>query len=272
MSDIVFSFPEIDPVAIALGPVEIRWYALSYLAGLIGGWYFIRRYTAQSPFAITRAELDDLLVWVTLGTVIGGRLGYVLFYNLPVYLQDPLQILMVWQGGMAFHGGMLGVVLSFFLFAGRRGLNPLAVGDAVSCAAPIGLFFGRMANFINAELYGRETDGPFGMIFPTDPLGLIRHPSQIYQALMEGLILFLALFALSRVSAIRHRAGVLSGVFLIGYGIARMIGEVFRQPDAHLGFIAGGVTMGQILSVPMIAVGAAVVWLCRRRPAMAARI
>ena len=220
---------------------------------------------------MTRAELDDLLVWVTLGTVIGGRLGYVLFYNLPIYLENPLQILMVWQGGMAFHGGMLGVLLSFFLFAKRRGLNPLAIGDAVCCAAPIGLFFGRVANFMNAELYGRQTDSPFGMIFPTDPLALIRHPSQIYQALMEGLLLFLILFALSRISAIRHRPGMLSGVFLIGYGVMRMIGEVFRQPDAHLGFIAKAVTMGQILSAPMVLLGAVLLWICWQRPLMAAK-
>lgn len=252
-------FPVIDPVAIAIGPLAIRWYALAYIAGLVLGWLYARR-LAVATGLMHRQHLEDLLLWVTVGVVLGGRFGYVLFYQPLYFLRNPLEAFAIWQGGMSFHGGMLGVVLAVALFAWRRQMNPLSVGDVVACATPIGLFFGRIANFVNAELYGRVTDVPWGVIFPTggpEP----RHPSQFYQAGLEGLALFVLLGLLAFRTRLPDRPGALVGVFLIGYGIARSIGEVFRQPDAHLGFVIGPLTMGQLLSLPMILVGLVVLAL-----------
>lgn len=261
---LALAYPHIDPIAIELGPFAIRWYAIAYIAGLMLGWRYVKWLVSKPPHAMRDIDVDDFLVWATLGVVLGGRLGYVLFYKPLYYLSHPAEIFMLWHGGMAFHGGALGVIVAIILFARRRGLNLFAIGDVVCCAVPIGLFFGRIANFINGELFGRVApDVPWAMIFPgggPDP----RHPSQLYQAGLEGLVLFLVLFLLWRKRDVRAHRGTLAGIFLMGYGIARIIGEFFRQPDAHLGFLVGGATMGQLLSVPLILAGAGVVWYAHK--------
>jgi phosphatidylglycerol:prolipoprotein diacylglycerol transferase len=246
-------FPNIDPVLIQIGPFGIRWYALAYIAGIVLGWWWCKRLLARPPGVMTAEAFDDFILWATLGIVLGGRLGYVLFYRPGYYLEQPLEALKVWQGGMSFHGGMLGTLIAIVLFARRRKIKLLALSDVVACGVPFGLFFGRVANFINGELWGRVTDVLWGMIFPNaGPLP--RHPSQLYQACLEGIVLFLVLFAVERAGG-RRRPGLLTGVFLIGYGTARSIGELFRQPDSFLGFLIGGLTMGQLLSAPMIVAG-----------------
>jgi len=254
------AYPQIDPVALQLGPIAIRWYALAYISGLLLGWRYVKALAARPPYAMSETEVDDFLVWATLGVILGGRLGYVLFYKPAYFFANPLEIPMLWHGGMSFHGGALGVILAIVLFAKKNGRNLFLIGDAICCAEPIGQFFGRIANFINGELFGRVAppDLPWAMVFPhggPEP----RHPSQLYQAGLEGAALGLTLFLLWRFTGIRHRPGALSGVFLAGYGLARMAGEVYRQPDAHLGFLWGGFTMGQLLSVPLVLVGAGLI-------------
>ena len=250
------TFPEIDPVAIHLGPLAIRWYALAYIAGLVGGWRYVRWLCTRPPQALTAEQVDDFLVWATLGTVLGGRLGYVLFYKPLYYLANPMDILEVWHGGMSFHGGALGVFLAIVLFARRHHIRLLAMGDTIAPAAPIGLFFGRIANFINGELFGRAApdDLPWAMVFPGGG-PVARHPSQLYEAGLEGLLLFSVLTLVWRCQRLRLKAGFLSGAFMTGYGLARSGAEFFRQPDAHLGFLWGGATMGQLLSIPFILAG-----------------
>ncbi len=258
-------FPAIDPVLIEIGPLAIRWYALAYIGGLLIGWWLAARLAARAPAPgvpspLTRALVDDFLLWATLGVILGGRLGYVLFYNPAFYAANPLAVLSIWEGGMSFHGGLLGVMAAIVLFCRRRGVPILALGDVIALVAPIGLFFGRIANFINGELYGRVGDVPWAMVFPgggPEP----RHPSQLYQAALEGLVLFLVLVALARFAHARARPGLLTGAFAAGYGIARIVGELFREPDAHIGFLPFGTTMGQWLSLPLIAVG---LWLVAR--------
>jgi len=247
-------FPAIDPVLIQIGPFAIRWYALAYIFGLVLGWQYLRWLVRRPGWRLTPAALDDLLLYVTLGVVLGGRLGYSLFYRPELYLSDPLQILKVWEGGMSFHGGLLGVVAACVLFARRRGVPVLEVGDAIACAAPIGLFLGRLANFINGELWGRPSDVPWAIVFPGGG-PLPRHPSQLYEAALEGLLLFAVMFWFALRPRARGTDGRLAGIFLIGYGIARSIAEAFREPDAHLGFLLGGLTMGQLLSLPMVLIG-----------------
>lgn len=248
------AFPTIDPVLFEIGPIVIRWYALAYLAGLIGGWWMIMRLADGSGGKVARKDGDDFLVWATLGVILGGRLGYALFYRPAFYLENPAEILVVWQGGMSFHGGITGVIVAAILYARRRELDMLVFGDLIARVAPIGLFFGRLANFINAELYGRVSDVPWAMVFPTggpEP----RHPSQLYEALLEGLVLFVVLNLLGRTAWAKERPGVLTGGFLLGYGVFRFLVEFVREPDAHLGFVLGPMTMGQVLSVPMVIAG-----------------
>jgi phosphatidylglycerol:prolipoprotein diacylglycerol transferase len=262
-------FPAIDPVAIQIGPLAIRWYALAYLIGFVAGWRYCIGLARKDDRPPTAIDFDDFLTWAVVGVILGGRLGYVLFYNTGYYLNNPLEALAVWHGGMSFHGGLLGVVTAIALFSRRRGFSPLALGDLIACAAPIGLFFGRIANFVNAELWGRVTDAPWGVIFPGERAGgLPRHPSQLYEAALEGLVLFVVLAVLARRPSIRNRPGLLAGIFFIGYGISRIVVEHFREPDPQLGFLLGGnVTMGQILSVPMVLVGIALIVIARRRGA-----
>ena len=260
-------FPAIDPVALDLGFFQVRWYALAYIVGLMLAWRYLVRLSELPPQTMERKDADDLLVWMAFGVILGGRLGYVLFYKPAFFVQNPAEILQVWQGGMAFHGGLLGVTLAGIWFCRQRKLNPWRVGDLVACAAPIGLLLGRIANFINGELYGRVTDSAIGMVFPGGG-PMPRHPSQLYEAALEGVILFCVMAILVRRKSIRSRPGQLIGIFLMGYGLARSIVEFFRQPDAHLGYILGPVTMGQMLSVPMILLGLAIVVYARRRPAL----
>ncbi|MEE8623466.1 MAG: prolipoprotein diacylglyceryl transferase [Alphaproteobacteria bacterium] len=259
-------FPAIDPVLIEIGPFAIRWYALAYVAGLIIGWFYVARLAREKPEAMARREVDDFLLWAILGVILGGRLGYVLFYNPVLFLDHPLQIFYVWQGGMSFHGGLIGVATALVLFCRVRRLSLLMVSDLIACAAPIGLFLGRLANFINGELFGRVTDVPWAMVFPNDRTGLPRHPSQLYEAALEVVLLFLILLAALRLWRAREKPGLLTGVFLAGYGILRGFGELFRQPDAHLGFIFAGATMGQLLSLPVLAFGLYFIARAVRKP------
>ncbi|MFQ5619550.1 MAG: prolipoprotein diacylglyceryl transferase [Rhodospirillales bacterium] len=259
----VIPYPSIDPILYQLGPLVIRWYALAYIGGLLLGWWYMRALAAQAPVAAERDDVDDFLVWATLGVVLGGRLGYVFFYKPGFYLDNPALIFAIWRGGMSFHGGLLGVIAAAALFARWRGIRFLPFADLIACIAPIGLFLGRLANFINGELFGRVSDVPWAMIFPRGG-PYPRHPSQLYEAGMEGAVLFAVLFFLRRREAVRRRAGLLTGVFLAGYGIARTIAELFRQPDFHIGFLSGGTTMGQWLSAPMFAVGVYLMVRARR--------
>ncbi len=303
-------FPEFDPALFtipafelfgwSLGPLPLRWYALAYIAGIFFGWryavYLSRRpalFGGRSP--ATPDDLDDLIFWVMIGIILGGRLGYILFYLLPFepdrVLGDPLTVLRVWEGGMSFHGGLIGVAVAIVFVARSRSLSLIRVGDIAGVVAPIGLLFGRIANFINAELYGRVTTSPIGVVFPegnANSLGapeaynweagewvytgaeMPRHASQLYEAGLEGLFLLLILsIAIFRFGAFK-RPGLVTGLFLIGYGLGRSIVENFRQPDAHIGFLPGGITMGMLLSLPMWIGGAWLVWRAYRNPPISA--
>ncbi len=255
-------FPAIDPVLISIGPLAIRWYSLAYIAGILLGWRYIVGLTRQKPDVIDEPAIDDLIVWLVLGIILGGRLGYVLFYKPGYYLANPIEAAYIWQGGMSFHGGAIGVILAMAAFSRKRGIAFLPLADLVVCAVPIGLFFGRIANYINGELFGRPTDVAWAVVRPRggpEP----RHPSQLYESFLEGLLLFLILAALWRFYNLRDRPGALGGVFLLGYGAFRMFVEQFREPDAHLGFLVAGATMGQLLSLPLVIAG---LWLVARKP------
>ncbi len=264
--------PEIDPIAFQIGPLIVRWYALAYIVGLLVGWLYARRLAANAALwgavrAPSPLQLDDLLVYAALGVVIGGRLGFVLFYKPGFYFANPLEILQTWKGGMSFHGGLFGAAIAVALFARKRGLNPFAMMDLASVVAPIGLLLGRLANFIKGELWGRPADLPWAIIFP-DAGPEPRHPSQLYEAGLEGLLLLLALGLLVRRIGF-SRPGLIAGVFGMGYAASRFFVEFFREPDRYLGFLAGGwLTMGMALSIPMFFVG---LWLAlqSRRPAEA---
>ena len=248
------AFPAIDPVAVEIGPLAIRWYALAYVLGLVGGWRYVRYLAEKRIDGLTRQHADDLLLWGTLGVVLGGRLGYVLFYQPGFYLSHPLQIPLIWQGGMSFHGGALGVLVAAVLYARAKRIGILPIADALGAQVPIGLFLGRIANFINGELYGRPSEVPWAMVFPGGGPAP-RHPSQLYEAILEGLVLFALLAAAVHVRRLARRPGTVAGLFLVGYGVARIVAELFREPDAFLGFILPGITMGQVLSLPMIVLG-----------------
>jgi len=264
----VIPYPVINPVLVEFGPIAIRWYALAYIFGLILGWVYARWIVRTNALwgATPRpsaASLDDLLVYTALGVILGGRIGYVLFYNLDYYIAHPFETVAVWKGGMSFHGGLVGAALAVFLFARRYRVSGFTVADIASAAVPIGLCLGRIANFIKPELWGRPTDVPWAMVFPGGG-PLPRHPSQLYEASLEGLVLFVLLNFLLRAGALQ-RPGLVTGVFAIGYGLARITSEFFREPDPQLGFLFGGATMGMLLSLPLIAVGLALVAMARRR-------
>jgi phosphatidylglycerol---prolipoprotein diacylglyceryl transferase len=251
-------FPVIDPVLISFGPIAIRWYALAYIVGILLGWLYARALIRREQLwdggvPMTVADYDDFVLWVTLGIILGGRLGYVLFYNPAYFAAHPLETFQLWKGGMSFHGGFLGCVLAVILFARWRGLSILSLGDVTCAAGTIGIFLGRIANFVNGELWGRTTDVPWAMVFPTGG-PLPRHPSQLYEALLEGLLLFVVLAVLIRAGALK-RPGFILGAFMFGYGIARSIAELFREPDPQLGFLWGGLTMGMLLSLPLLLAG-----------------
>jgi phosphatidylglycerol:prolipoprotein diacylglycerol transferase len=259
-------FPRIDPVALALGPLKIRWYALAYLAGILLGWRYAITIVRRQVFRPNAEDIEEFMSWVVLGIILGGRIGYVLVYQTGMILSDPLEMLKLWHGGMSFHGGMTGLGLAMYIFARRRGIAFFALTDVVGCVTPIGLFFGRIANFINGELWGRVTDVPWAMAFPGPRAGdLPRHPSQLYEAGLEGIALFCLMNGLRQVPAIRDRHGMLTGIFLVWYACSRILIECFREPDAQMGYYFGGVTMGQILSLPMIVLGLFLIWLANHR-------
>jgi phosphatidylglycerol:prolipoprotein diacylglycerol transferase len=267
---LLIAYPLIDPVLVDIGPFPIRWYALAYIAGLVLGWTYMRMLVSRDSLwqglpHPTAGSLDDLLVYVTIGVVFGGRLGYVLFYNLDFYLAHPLQAFALWEGGMSFHGGLIGAAIAVALFARRYEQTVLTIFDLCSAVVPIGLFLGRLANFIKPELWGRPTDVPWAMVFPgAGPLP--RHPSQLYEAGLEGIVLFILLVFIVRKGGLQ-RPGLVTGVFAIGYGLARIFCEFFREPDPQLGFLFGGATMGMLLSLPLIAAGLTCLFLAYRRPA-----
>jgi phosphatidylglycerol:prolipoprotein diacylglycerol transferase len=262
-------FPMIDPVAVAVGPIAIRWYALAYIAGLLLGWWLAKRIAARDALwgPVRHAaplDVDDLIVWVAFGVILGGRIGYVLFYDPAYFAANPLEALKIWQGGMSFHGGFLGAAVAIALFARSKALPVLPVFDLASAVTPVGLFFGRLANFVNGELFGRTSDVPWAMVFPhggPEP----RHPSQLYQAALEGIALLVLVQILVRMGALK-RPGLVGGAFVAGYGVARIVGEQFREPDAQIGFLAGGLTMGMLLSIPMLVAGLAVMAAALRGP------
>jgi phosphatidylglycerol---prolipoprotein diacylglyceryl transferase len=270
----ILTFPKFDPVLFAIGPfhltwpwemtigpLAVRWYALAYIVGILVGWFYARAIIASQklwggPAPLTVLDFDDFVLWITIGIIVGGRTGYVLFYNLPRFATHPIEILQLWNGGMSFHGGVAGCFVAIYLFARQRGIPVLSLGDIVTAVAPIGLFLGRLANFINGELWGRVTDVPWAMIFPSGG-PLPRHPSQLYEATAEGIVLFIVLNVMVRFGALK-RPGLISGSFLLGYGVARVVCELFREPDVQLGFLWGGLTMGMILCIPLMLAGIAV--------------
>ena len=283
-------FPNIDPVAIHIyGPIAIRWYALSYIAGVLVGWWFAIRMLRQKslwtnpPFGgkppATEEAIGDLVVWATLGVILGGRLGWDLFYGvllcsqspdsaychgLPMeFLTNPIRLIAAWDGGMSFHGGAIGVVLAIWLFCRKRGLSFFMIGDLVCLVQPIGQFFGRIANFVNGELWGKPADVPWAMIFPRAPDRLPRHPSQLYEAALEGILLFVVLQICLRVFRMHERPGLISAIFLASYGLLRFVVEFFREPDTQF---LGPISMGMALSIPVWLAAAILFWVAMRRP------
>ena len=251
-------YPQIDPVLINIGPLPIRWYALAYIFGLILGWWYARYLVRQERYwgRVQRpdaASLDDLLVYVAFGVILGGRIGYVLFYNIEFFLSQPVKIFAVWEGGMAFHGGLAGAAVAVWLFSKRHAVSPLTVADVCCAVVPVGIGLGRIANFIKPELWGRPSDVAWAMVFP-DAGPMARHPSQLYEAATEGALLLIVLWFAVRAGMLK-RPGMVSGIFAAGYGLARIFCEFFREPDPQLGFLFGGATMGMLLSLPLIAVG-----------------
>lgn len=259
----VLPFPQIDPVIFSIGPLAVHWYGLAYVAGILFAWWYARRLAATSRLwahgqpAMSVADIDDFVVWAAIGVVAGGRIGYVLFYDLARFLADPVEIVRIWSGGMSFHGGILGVILAMILFARARGIAIWSLFDTIAASVPVGLFLGRLANFVNAELWGRPTDVAWAFVFPTDPEQVPRHPSQLYEAALEGLVLFAVLAWLVWARGKLKRRKYVSGVFIAGYGLSRIVVEFFRMPDVQIGYLAGTgwLTMGMVLSLPMVLVG-----------------
>lgn len=254
------------PRGFYIGPIFIHYYALAYIIGLLTGWKLVQYLAARAPVAATRQQVDDFLTWAVLGVILGGRAGYVLFYQPGYYFSHPAAIPAVWDGGMSFHGGFLGVTFAIFIFCWKHKLNPVRFADRIAVAVPIGLFLGRLGNFDNGELWGRPAPKgfPLAMIYPHDPYQLARYPSELIEACLEGIVLFCVLIAFSRCASIREKTGMLSGIFLLGYGIARITAEFFREPDPFLGFLPFGATMGQVLSIPMIIAGFCFIFYARR--------
>lgn len=258
---LALSFPNTSPVIIELGPLSVHWYGLGYVVGILFAWWYGKRLLSNMRLwpnnepPMTALDLDDFVLWAALGVVLGGRIGHILFYDFAKYAADPLSIFYVWQGGMSFHGGFLGTTLAMILFARKRSIPVWSMFDTIACAAPVGLGLVRLANFINSELWGRVTEVPWAVIFPNGG-PQARHPSQIYEALLEGLVLFLAMRFLSHSRFKLKNPGFISGAFVTGYGLCRIFVEFFREPDAQLGYLAGNwMTMGMVLSLPMVLIG-----------------
>jgi len=258
MTDQFLQFPVIDPIIFSIGPVALRWYGMMYLIAFLGAMFLANKAADKSAGQWTRDQVSDLLFYGFLGVILGGRIGYVLFYQWEYFLADPLYLFQIWQGGMSFHGGLLGVILAVYIFSRQSSKSFLSVGDFVAPLVPLGLGMGRLGNFINAELWGRQTDVPWAMVFPTDALQLPRHPSQLYEFFLEGVVLFIIMYIITRKP---RTLGLASGSFLIGYGVFRTIVEFFREPDAHLGLYFSFISKGQILSIPMILIGMLVIYL-----------
>ena len=258
MYNLTIILPTFDPIAIDLGIIKIYWYGISYLLGIILGWLYLRYFLIKKPankdnkFTI---NISDTVPWIVIGILIGGRIGYVIFYNYNYFIENPIEIIRIWNGGMSFHGGLIGASISLYLFSLRYKKKYLYLMDLIAIAAPIGIFFGRIANFINGELVGKVTNLPWGMVYGNHDY-LPRHPSQIYEALMEGVLIFIILGYLSHKTNIIERSGQLSAVFLISYGVFRIIAEFFRQPDEHIGYIIQSpVTLGMLISLPLVLLG-----------------
>lgn len=265
------AFPDIDPVIFSIGPVQVRWYGLAYVVGILLGWRYARKlvenralWPADGP-RMTPLDIDDFLLWATVGIVAGGRIGYIFFYDFAAVSADPLRALEIWNGGMSFHGGLLGTLVAMLLFARSRGIPVFNLFDVVCAVVPVGLFFGRLANFINSELWGKLTDVPWAFVFPTGG-PFPRHPTQLYEAALEGIVLLLVLAWLIYRRHAFKRPGTVAGCFVIGYALSRIFVEFFREPDVQIGYLAGGwLTMGMVLSLPMLAIGLWAVGTARSR-------
>jgi phosphatidylglycerol:prolipoprotein diacylglycerol transferase len=282
MSLLAIPFPDFDPVAFSLGPLTVKWYGLAYLLGLVLGWAYIRRLLSQPrlwadntpPFTVEK--VDDLLLYMTLGVVLGGRLGYVVLYEPSTYIAAPLDIFKVWKGGMSFHGALIGCAIAVWMFARNARVSMLSSLDLCTASVPIGLIFGRIANFINGELFGRVTDVPWAMVFPhakwlypnVEPA--TRHPSQLYESALEGVVLFLVLRLLTHKALALKSPGLVTGAFLVGYAIARSFSEMFREPHAVHFFNIGPFTAGQVYSLPMLVLGLYLIWRARTEGARTA--
>jgi phosphatidylglycerol---prolipoprotein diacylglyceryl transferase len=282
----IMPFPEIDPIAFSLGPLSIHWYGLAYVAGIMLGWYYARQIAGNSKLwpgdvsPITKVQLDDFIIWVALGIVVGGRIGYILFYDLPAVIESPIRAIQIWNGGMSFHGGLTGTTIAMIIFARRNGIPIWSLFDIVAAVVPIGLFCGRIANFINGELWGRLTDVRWGMVFCNQyiektngycPGGdFVRHPSQLYEAGLEGIVLLLVLALLIYGFRALKTPGFVTGVFVCGYALSRIFVEFFREPDAQLGYLLGTnwLTMGMVLSTPMVLLGIWAMLRARRQAAL----
>lgn len=258
----ILPFPNIDPVAFSIGPLAVHWYGLAYVAGIMIGWFYALRLIDRPTLwkgdtaPMTKTHLDDFLVWIAVGIVVGGRIGYVLFYDLPTMLEDPIRIIQIWNGGMSFHGGLMGAIVAMILFARKNAIPVWSMFDIIAAVVPIGLLFGRIANFINGELWGRLSSAPWAIVFPTGG-PFARHPSQLYEAGLEGIVLLLVLAALIFGIRAFKKPGLIAGIFVMGYGLSRIFVEFFREPDAQLGYLLGTnwLTMGMVLSTPMVLIG-----------------
>jgi len=266
----ILMWPHFSPVLFSIGPFAIHYYALAYITALLIGWRLVRQTASMTPVAATGEQVDDFLTWATLGIILGGRLGYVLFYQPVFFLTHPLRIIAVWDGGMSFHGGFLGVTIAIIWFCVKHQIHPLRFADRIAVAVPMGLFLGRCANFINGELWGRPAAAwfPFPMIYPQSGSMVPRYPSELIEASLEGIVLFIVMLIAVRSEKLRCCAGALTGIFVAGYGVMRITGEFFREPDWFLGFLPFGTTMGQILSIPMIlAGGGLILWGVKHKSA-----
>ena len=256
----IMPYPEIDPIAFSIGPVAVHWYGIAYVVGIMLGWFYARKlvetprlWAGEAP--MTRVQLDDFLVWAAVGIILGGRIGYILFYDFANVAAEPLRAIQVWNGGMSFHGGFAGTALAMILFARRNNIAIWSLFDIVSAVVPIGLFFGRIANFVNGELWGRLSDAPWAVVFP-EAGPFARHPSQLYEAGLEGIVLLAVLAVAIYAFGALKRPGLVTGLFVAGYALSRITVEFFREPDPQLGYLFGGwLTMGMLLSLPMLAAG-----------------
>lgn len=266
-----FEYPDISPIAISFGFFDLRWYSLAYLFGIVAAWLLVAAKIKKYALPITKSQLEDLVFYATIGILLGGRLGYVIFYGSDLFKENPLEIFALWHGGMSFHGGITGVILALYYGSKKIGYPFLSITDLAALFAPIGIFFGRLANFVNDELWGRVTDVPWAVKFPNGGY-LPRHPSQLYEATLEGVLLFVVLNVLWSFRQIRQRTGFISGMFVICYGIFRIVLEQFREPDQQLGFIFGQTTMGQLLSWPFVILGIYLIYRSLKQKAIDQRL